>query len=81
MIIHYTYINNYPIPIFYSHNDPRHIWVNMNMKGFLTPGIVRNHMLYLLDNNVPEGLVEAILAYPEDQQYMKDVTVVFEAGS
>ena len=77
MIIHYTYINNYPIPIFYSHNDPRHIWVNMNMKGFLNEEIVYAHLCSLMDKTPPKGLVKAILTYPDDVEYGKDVTVVF----
>ena len=77
MIIHYTYINNYPIPIFYSHNDPRHIWVNMNMKGFLNEEIVYAHLCSLMDNTPPRGLVEAILNYPEFPDGSQEVTVVF----
>ena len=77
MIIHYTYINLTPIPIFYSHNDPRHIWVNMHMKGFLNEEIVYAHLCSLMDKTPPKGLVKAILNYPEMPDGSQDVTVVF----
>ena len=80
MIIHYTYINLTPIPIFYTKKDPRHIWVNMHMKGFLTEEIVYAHLCSLMDKTPPKGLVEAILDYPEGADG-QDVTVVFKAGS
>lgn len=81
MNIHYTYRDYNPVSIQYDLRDKHNVWINMHMQGFLTPEIVQDHMVYLLDNNVPEGLVEAILTYPEDQIYGKDITVVFEAGS
>lgn len=77
MIIHYTYINLTPIPIFYTHKDPRHIWVNMHMKGFLTEEIVQAHLYELMDTTPPRGLVKAILNYPEFPDGSKEVTVVF----
>lgn len=80
MNIHYTYRYYSPVSIQYSIQDKNNVWINMNMKGFLTPTIVHDHMVYLLDDNVPQGLVEAILNYPDNEQNKKDVTVLFEAG-
>lgn len=77
MIIHYTYTNFYPLALYYSLRDPRHLWVNMNMKGYLTPEIIRAHLYHLMDKEPPKGLIEAILNYPEVTEDRKDVTVVF----
>ena len=81
MNIHYTYREYTPNPIQYDLQDRDNIWINMYMRGYLTPTILADHMRWLFEDNVPEGLIEAILTYPEDQRYMKDMTVVFEAGS
>lgn len=49
----------------------------MNMKGFLNEEIVYAHLCSLMDKTPPKGLVKAILTYPDDVEYGKDVTVVF----
>lgn len=77
MIIHYTYRDYTPVLLTYDMRYKDHVWVNMHMKGFLTPTIVHDQLYYWLEQEPPAGLVEAILTYPDMGENGKDVTVVF----
>lgn len=74
-----TYIQNYSnhTAITYSTKDSSWLIIYTRMIGLLTPEILTTFLYHNLHISVPESITEAILAYPEQINKDKDVTVVF----
>ena len=74
-----SYILHTPIPnaIRYDINDKEWLCIHVSMIRLITPTILDNTLKSYLGINVPESVIEAILAYPRDNTLDKDVTVVF----
>lgn len=61
----------------YHKGDSSWIGIYVKMRSLLTPEMVGTRLHYDLGISVPESVIEAILAYPRDNNVEKDVTVVF----
>ena len=74
-----SYILHTPIPnaIRYDINDKEWLCIHVSMIRLITPTILDNTLKSYLGISVPMDTIEAILAYPRDNNVEKDVTVVF----
>lgn len=75
--IHYTYTNHTPYTYLYSQNFTNSLTINMNMWSLVMKESLPHILSIITKDNVPESVIEAIIATGEGLKEEKDVTVIF----
>lgn len=75
--IHYTYTIHTPYTYLYNQHFTNSLTINMHMWSLVMKEALPSVLSMVTRDNVPESVIEAILATGEALKEEKDVTVIF----